>query len=173
MGARIFTTEEQVLIREMAAAGEGKTRIARTLGAGTGTVGQWCEANGVVLTVKHFQLLWTEAERQIISRGFHAGVRVDDIRLELPHRTRESIYLQMYSMGLTKKRNPEVARPVQAGQARPLPTRIVPLETAPGRPARDFTDSECLQAGHPETWALLLAHTPSIAGAPYEPNRWV
>jgi hypothetical protein len=158
----------------MAAAGEGKTRIARTLGAGTGTVGNWCEAHGVVLPVKHFQQLWTEAERQVIARGFHAGVKVDDIRMELPHRTRESIYLQMYSMGLTNKRNPDVARPPTAKNGNnSLPKRIVPAETVVGRPHRDLSGGDCLQAGHPETWGLLLAHTPSIAGVPYEPHRWV
>jgi hypothetical protein len=154
------TPEQEALMHEMAAAGKGVNEIQRAVKVGaTATIRRWAQDNGVVIAFAGNRR-WEVADDANLVRLFHRLGDLDALTREIPTRTKHAIQVRLNTLGL------------QITAPRPRKD-----------PSRRFKQSEATHGGfsiprdtyppgHPDTWALLLANSPSIAGAPYEPNRW-
>jgi len=155
------TPEQETLMRDLIDAGKGVNEIRRAVNAGsTHTVRRWAHDNGLTIAFAGNHR-WEISDDANLVRLFHRLGDLDALTREIPTRTRHAIQVRLNTLGLQitaprPRRDPsrrfKHVEPTHGGFS-------VPRDTYP--------------PGHPDTWALLLANSPSIAGAPYEPNRWV
>lgn len=160
------TPKQDEVIRRMASEGHGYYAILNAINARSWrSLSRWATDNGVTITSASAHQKWTPEEGVLLVHLARGGATFEEIHAAFPNRTERAIRVQLHTRGLTKAKT--------SADYRKYAKRWQPVEPIFGGYGVTTNNREALSAGHPETWALLLAHTPSIANAAYEPNRWV